>query len=178
MIRSHRALQTWEHHDECPIANVSGARCDVITGSQVRRAAASPKTMIRIIGPYDQKSTRLDVATLPGSHLSVRCTYAMLKSGRNVEIMPIRSGMRNDRIELRASLEQKRLLTAAAAYEKLDLTTFVMRTTLPAAEEIVARNERIALTERDTARILELLEHPPTPPAALRAAAKRRRKRT
>ena len=102
----------------------------------------------------------------------------MLKSGKNVEIMPIRSGMRNDRIELRASREQKRLLTAAAAYEKLDLTTFVMRTTLPAAEEIVARNERIALTERDTARILELLEHPPTPPAALRAAAKRRRKRT
>lgn len=92
--------------------------------------------------------------------------------------MPIRSGMRNDRIELRASREQKRLLTAAAAYEKLDLTTFVMRTTLPAAEEIVARNERIALTERDTARILELLEHPPTPPAALRAAANRRRKRT
>ena len=91
--------------------------------------------------------------------------------------MPIRSGMRNDRIKLRASREQKRLLTAAAAYEKLDLTSFVMRTTLPAAEEIVARNERIALTERDTARILELLEHPPKPPAALRAAAKRRRKR-
>ena len=67
--------------------------------------------------------------------------------------MPIRSGMRNDRIELRASREQKRLLTAAAAYEKLDLTTFVMRATLPAAGEIVARNERIALTERDTARI-------------------------
>jgi uncharacterized protein (DUF1778 family) len=99
------------------------------------------------------------------------------QSGKSVQIMPIRSGMRNDRIELRASREQKRLLTAAAAYEKLDLTTFVMRTTLPAAEEIVARNERIALTERDTARILELLEHPPTPPAALRAAAKRRRKR-
>ena len=91
--------------------------------------------------------------------------------------MPIRSGMRNDRIELRASREQKRLLTAAAAYERLDLTTFVMRTTLPAAEEIVARNERIALTARDTVRILELLEHPPAPPAALRAAAKRRWKR-
>ncbi len=90
--------------------------------------------------------------------------------------MAIRSGMRDDRIELRASREQKRLLTAAAAYEKLDLTTFVMRT-LPAAEEIVARNERIALTAGDTVRILELLEHPPAPPPALRAAARRRRKR-
>jgi uncharacterized protein (DUF1778 family) len=91
--------------------------------------------------------------------------------------MPVRSGRRDDRIELRASREQKRLLAAAAAYGRLDLTAFVMRNTLPAAEEIVARNERIALTGRDTVRILELLEHPPAPPAALRAAAKRRRKR-
>ena len=91
--------------------------------------------------------------------------------------MPTHSGTRNDRIELRASREQKRLLAAAAAYERLDLTSFVMRTTLPAAEDIIARHERIALTERDTLRVLELLEHPPTPPPALRAAAKRRRKR-
>jgi uncharacterized protein (DUF1778 family) len=91
--------------------------------------------------------------------------------------MPTRSATRDDRIELRASREQKRLLSAAAAYERLDLTSFILHTTLPAAEEIVARNERIALSERDTIRILELLEHPPAPPPALRAAAKRRRKR-
>ena len=88
-----------------------------------------------------------------------------------------RPATRDHRIELRASREQKRLLAAAAAYEKLDLTSFVMRTTLPAAEEIVARNERITLTGRDTIRILDLLENPPKPPLALRAAAKRRRKR-
>ena len=91
--------------------------------------------------------------------------------------MRARSTTRDDRIELRASREQKRLLSAAAAYERLDLTAFVLRTTLPAAEEIVARHERIKLTERDTIRVLELLEHPPTPSPALRAAARRRRKR-
>ena len=91
--------------------------------------------------------------------------------------MQARSTTRDDRIELRASREQKRLLSAAAAYERLDLTSFVMRTTLPAAEEIVARHERIALTSRDTARILHLLEHPPKPPAAMRAAARRRLQR-
>ena len=91
--------------------------------------------------------------------------------------MRTRSSARNDRIELRASREQKRLLAAAAAYERLDLTSFVMRTTLPAAEEIVARHERIALTERDTLQVLDLLDHPPAPPPALRAAARRRRKR-
>jgi uncharacterized protein (DUF1778 family) len=92
-------------------------------------------------------------------------------------IMPTASATRNDRIELRASREQKRILAAAAAYERLDLTSFVMRTALPAAEEIVARHERISLTARDSARVLELLEHPPKPTAPLRAAAKRRRHR-
>jgi uncharacterized protein (DUF1778 family) len=91
--------------------------------------------------------------------------------------MPLTSPARTDRIELRASREQKRILAAAAAYERLDLTAFVMRTALPAAEEVIARNERIALTARDSIRVLDLLEHPPKPTAALRAAAKRRRKR-
>jgi uncharacterized protein (DUF1778 family) len=91
--------------------------------------------------------------------------------------MPTPSTTRDDRIELRASRQQKRLLAAAAAYERLDLTSFVLRTALPVAEEIVAQHERIVLTPRDSARILDLLEHPPKPTPALRAAAKRRKLR-
>jgi uncharacterized protein (DUF1778 family) len=91
--------------------------------------------------------------------------------------MPTAATTRDDRIELRASREEKRVLAAAAAYERLDLTSFVMRSALPAAEEIVARHERITLSARDSARILSLLENPPKPTAALRAAAKRRRSR-
>jgi uncharacterized protein (DUF1778 family) len=91
--------------------------------------------------------------------------------------MPKPSTIRDERIELRASREQKRILSAAARYEHLDLTSFVMRTALPAAEEIVARHERISLTARDSLRVLDLLEHPPKPTAALLAAAKRRRRR-
>lgn len=68
-------------------------------------------------------------------------------------IMPKPPTLRNDRIELR---EQKRAPVAAARYE------------------IVARHERISLTVRDSLRVLDLLEHPPKPTAALRAAAKRR----
>ena len=91
--------------------------------------------------------------------------------------MPSLTATRDDRIELRASREEKRVLAAAAAYERLDLTTFVLRVALPAAEEIMARHERIMLSARDSARVLELLEHPPKPTAALRAAARRRRNR-
>jgi uncharacterized protein (DUF1778 family) len=92
--------------------------------------------------------------------------------------MPRPGATRDDRLELRATKEEKRLLATAAAYERLDVTTFVMRQVLPAAQEVVDRNERINLSERDTARILELLENPPKPTAALLAAARSHREQT
>jgi uncharacterized protein (DUF1778 family) len=87
------------------------------------------------------------------------------------------SQTRTDRIELRATREQKRLLAAAAAHERLDLTAFVLRAALPAAEAVVAAQDRIRLSRRDTQRVLELLENPPDPTPALLAAARRRKRR-
>lgn len=92
--------------------------------------------------------------------------------------MPATRAAREDRIELRATKEEKRLLAAAAAHERLDMTGFIMRTMLPAARDVVDRSERIALTERDSARVLALLENPPEPTPALIAAARRRAART
>jgi uncharacterized protein (DUF1778 family) len=88
------------------------------------------------------------------------------------------SAAREDRIELRATKDEKRLLAAAAAHERLDVTSFIMRNVLPAAREVVDRAERIVLSARDTARVLKLLEKPPKPTAALTAAARRRAART
>ena len=85
---------------------------------------------------------------------------------------------RTDRIELRATKDEKRLLAAAAAHERLDVTSFILHNVLPAARDIVDRSERIRLSERDTARVLDLLENPPKPTAALLAAARRRAART
>jgi uncharacterized protein (DUF1778 family) len=81
---------------------------------------------------------------------------------------------RDDRIELRTTREEKRLLSAAAAHERLDVTSFIMRNVLPLAREVVDRAERIVLSQRDTTRVLELLENPPKPTKALQAAARRR----
>ena len=81
---------------------------------------------------------------------------------------------RGDRIELRVTKEEKQLLATAAAYERLDVTGFIMRQVLPAARAVVDRAERITLSERDAARVLKLLENPPRPTTALRAAARRR----
>ena len=85
---------------------------------------------------------------------------------------------RTDRIELRATNEEKRLLAAAAAQERLDVTGFILRSALPAARDVLDRAERIVLSERDSARVLELLENPPEPTAALMAAARRVAART
>ena len=81
---------------------------------------------------------------------------------------------RGERIELRATEAEKRLLAAAAAYERLDVTSFILRTVLPAARDVVETSERIVLSDRDSARVLALLENPPPPPPALLAAARRR----
>ncbi|MDR3438791.1 DUF1778 domain-containing protein [Telmatospirillum sp.] len=81
---------------------------------------------------------------------------------------------RDDRIELRTTKEEKHLLAAAAAYERLDVTSFIMRNVLPTARKVVDRAERLVLSERDTERVLALLEKPPAPTPALLAAAQRR----
>jgi uncharacterized protein (DUF1778 family) len=88
--------------------------------------------------------------------------------------MSTNSAARDDRIELRTTKEEKRLLSSAAAYERLDVTSFIMRKALPAAREVVDRAERIVLSERDSTRVLKLLENPPRPTKALLAAARRR----
>src|SRR6266436_1946104 len=81
---------------------------------------------------------------------------------------------RADRIELRVTTYEKRLLATAAAYERADMASFIMENVLPTARQIVDHAERIVLSERDTMRVLVLLENPPKPTPALIAATRRR----
>lgn len=88
--------------------------------------------------------------------------------------MGIASTSRSDRIELRASPDEKALLVKAAAIERLDLTSFVMRTVLSHAEHVVTRAERLEISPRDSVKVMQLLESPPPPPESLIAAARLR----
>jgi uncharacterized protein (DUF1778 family) len=54
------------------------------------------------------------------------------------------------------------------------VTSFIMRAVLPVARDVIEQTERIALSRRDTPRVLDLLENPPAPTPALLAAARRR----
>jgi uncharacterized protein (DUF1778 family) len=76
------------------------------------------------------------------------------------------------RVELRLRPEDKAVLTRAATLERLDLTGFILRNVLPLAAAIISREEHLQLSERDSLRVLELLENPPAPPARLVRAAK------
>jgi len=80
--------------------------------------------------------------------------------------------IRDDRIALRASAAEKALLARAAAYRRLDLTSFILQAALPVAHEVVAQAERISLSDRDAKRVLDALENPPKPTKRLLRATR------
>ena len=83
-----------------------------------------------------------------------------------------RRATEGNRIELRIKPEEKALLARAAALEHVDLTGFILGKVLPEARVVIDRAERVILSERDSLKVLDLLEHPPKPTACLKRAAK------
>jgi uncharacterized protein (DUF1778 family) len=86
--------------------------------------------------------------------------------------MPRLADHEHSRISLRIRQEQKKLLLRAVALEQTDLTGFVLRHALHAAQSVVQHSEQFHLSERDSLRVLDLLENPPAPNAQLLAAAR------
>ncbi|MDZ5646062.1 DUF1778 domain-containing protein [Nitrospirillum sp. BR 11828] len=76
------------------------------------------------------------------------------------------------RIGFRVGPADKAKLMRASALEDADLTDFILRTALRAADDVIAKAEQVKLTERDSLRVLDLLENPPAPNARLMAAAR------
>lgn len=96
----------------------------------------------------------------------------MATTSRRPAGWPHENALRNNRIELRTTREEKQLLAVAASFERLDVTTFVLRSALPAARAAARQASRVTLSRRDSAAVLELLENPPEPgPRLLRAVA-------
>lgn len=77
----------------------------------------------------------------------------------------------NKRMSLRVRPEQKAVLMRAAALRNTDLTDFVLQPALREAASIIEAADHLKLSERDSLRVLDLLEHPPQANAKLRAAA-------
>ncbi|MEH6875703.1 MAG: DUF1778 domain-containing protein [Candidatus Competibacter sp.] len=77
----------------------------------------------------------------------------------------------NSRMSLRIRAPDKALLMRAVALENTDITDFVIRNALQAARRVIEQAEHMPLSERDSLRVLALLENPPAPNARLLAAA-------
>jgi len=78
----------------------------------------------------------------------------------------------NGRVELRLRPEDKAILTRAAAIKRVDLTGYILGTVLPKAQADIAEAEHLTLSERDSLRVLALLERPPAASDRLVRAAK------
>ena len=82
------------------------------------------------------------------------------------------------RSEFRLPAEEQAKLARAAALMNMDLTTFILGKMLPEARAVIENAERLALSERDSLRVLALLENPPAPNERLLRASKVARKIT
>ena len=78
----------------------------------------------------------------------------------------------NSRMSLRIPAGEKAILLRAAALRRTDLTDFVRQHSLNAARAVIQETEHLELSERDSLRVLAVLENPPKPNAKLLAAAK------
>ena len=77
----------------------------------------------------------------------------------------------NSRMALRIPPSEKSLMMRAAALQQINLTEFVRRVALVAAQEVIEAEERIRLSEQGSQQILDLLDNPPEPNKRLLAAA-------
>lgn len=88
-----------------------------------------------------------------------------------MSLAPAATAPERGRIEFRLSADEKAMLARAAALMNMDLTTFILRKMLPEARAVIESAERLALSDRDSLRVLALLETPPAPTDKLRRAA-------
>jgi uncharacterized protein (DUF1778 family) len=78
----------------------------------------------------------------------------------------------NSRMSLRIRAEEKALLMRAVSLQHTDLTEFVLKHALRAAKTVVEEADHLHLSERDSLRVLDLLENPPAPNRKMLAAAR------
>ena len=78
----------------------------------------------------------------------------------------------NSRIALRIRPEDKAKMLRAVALERTDLTSFILHNALRAADSVIEKAERVVLSERDSLRVLDLLDNLPAPNRQLLRAAR------
>lgn len=81
--------------------------------------------------------------------------------------------IKNARLDVRIKSEHKEMIEKAAHLSGLNVSDFIVSTSVAAASEVLQRQNRIALSERDWERFLELIEGEDEPTDAAKKAAAR-----
>ncbi|SEI49348.1 Uncharacterized conserved protein, DUF1778 family [Azotobacter beijerinckii] len=74
----------------------------------------------------------------------------------------------SERINLRASIEAKRVIETAANLLGTTVSAFMLGQAYEAAKRVLAEHELLILSAKDRDQLLALLDSPPTPNAELR----------
>jgi len=91
--------------------------------------------------------------------------------------MSTATSQRDERIDLRVSADLKTLLSRAASYRGMSLSSFLVSIAADRAKEVVAEHETLTLTPRDWEAFLAALDEPDRSRPRLAAAARRYQKR-
>ena len=86
--------------------------------------------------------------------------------------MPRTAVKDNNRISLRIRASDKATIMRGSVLAHTDMTDFIVRNAVSAAQAVIDKSERVVLSERDSLRVLEVLENPPAPNAKMLAAAR------
>jgi len=78
----------------------------------------------------------------------------------------------SSRVSLRIRPEDKAVLVSSASYPHTDLMAFVLQNAVQVAKAVISEADHVALSERDSLRVLSALEDPPPANAKLLAAAR------
>lgn len=97
---------------------------------------------------------------------------AVPDEGRKEPPMPRTAVGDNNRVSLRIRPSDKATIMRASALARTDMTAFIVRTAVQAAQDLIEREERMALSGRDSLVVLDLLENPPAPNDRMLTAAR------
>ena len=79
--------------------------------------------------------------------------------------------VKNDRLEIRLTVDQKELIERASALRGASLSSFVTETVVGAARETLNEEHSMRLNAEQSAKLVQLLNEPPKPNEALRDLA-------
>lgn len=80
--------------------------------------------------------------------------------------------MKQDRIELRASQQERERLLEAATFKGMTLSSFLRQAALEKSDDVLKSRDTITLSDRDRDLFLAALENPPKPNKRLQQAFK------